>query len=78
MGSNPSVSTKHEKPLIKPIGGFFLYSCGFSGALIPPPATKFRRQKRYFGIKSVTNLSRCHEKSRGFFPGSVMRFYDMS
>ena len=28
---NPVIPTKQRKPLIKPIGGFFLYSCGFSG-----------------------------------------------
>ena len=30
-GSIPVISTKQRKPLIKPIGGFFLILCGFSG-----------------------------------------------
>lgn len=54
MGSSPSVSTKHEKPLIKPIGGFSCVHAGFRVFLSRHPQRDFAIENAIF----KPNLSR--------------------
>nr|DAI30680.1 MAG TPA: hypothetical protein [Caudoviricetes sp.] len=61
-----------NKPLIKPIGGFFLYSCGFS-------AIQFYNKLYYLTLKYTIFLpgvaQKLPKKKPGSFPGFRYAFF---